>query len=56
MDLQPQGEKGGILAVYELKGDTLRVCWAPLEKPRPTEFASKPGSGYSLVELKREKQ
>jgi uncharacterized protein (TIGR03067 family) len=45
-----------VLAIYELEGDTLRVCWAPLEKrERPTEFASKPGSGHSLIVLKRAK-
>jgi uncharacterized protein (TIGR03067 family) len=45
-----------VLAIYELEGDTLRVCWAPLEKrERPAEFASKPGSGHSLVVLKRAK-
>lgn len=45
-----------LLAIYELDGDTLRVCWAPLEKrERPAEFASKPGSGHSLVVLKRAK-
>jgi uncharacterized protein (TIGR03067 family) len=55
MDLQSEGGKDVILAIYELEGDILRVCWGPLEKPRPTEFASKPGSGHSLVVLKREK-
>jgi len=55
MDIQPEGDNAAILAIYELQGDTLRVCWAPLEKPRPTEFASKPGSGHSLIVLKREK-
>ncbi len=45
-----------VLAIYELKSDTLRVCWAPLEKrKRPTEFASKPKSGHTLVLLKRAK-
>jgi uncharacterized protein (TIGR03067 family) len=44
------------LGIYELGGDTLRVCWAPPEKrERPTEFASKPGSGHSLLVLRREK-
>jgi uncharacterized protein (TIGR03067 family) len=44
-----------VLAIYELQGDTLRVCWAPLEKrERPAEFASKPGSGHSLIVLRRE--
>jgi uncharacterized protein (TIGR03067 family) len=45
-----------VLAIYELDGDTLRVCWAPLEKrERPKEFAAKPGSNHSLVVLKRQK-
>jgi uncharacterized protein (TIGR03067 family) len=45
-----------VLGIYELSGDTLRVCWAPLEnRNRPTEFASKAGSGHGLLVLKREK-
>jgi uncharacterized protein (TIGR03067 family) len=56
MDMRPQSEKDTILAIYELNGDTLSVCWGPLAKERPTEFASKPGSGHSLVVLKREKR
>ena len=56
MDMQPEGEKATILAIYELKGDNLRVCWGPLGKERPTEFAPKPGSGCGLVVLKREKR
>src|SRR4051794_17659719 len=43
-----------VLGIYELGGDTLRICWAPLEKrERPREFASKVGSGHSLLVLKR---
>jgi len=44
-----------VLAIYEKKNkDELRICWAPLEqRKRPTEFASKPGSGHTLVVLKR---
>jgi uncharacterized protein (TIGR03067 family) len=56
MDLRPEGERGKILAIYELKGDTLRVCWSPLGKERPSEFASNAGSGHTLVILKREKR
>jgi uncharacterized protein (TIGR03067 family) len=55
MDIRPEGENDTILAIYELKGDRLRVCWNPLGKQRPTELASRSGSGQSLVELKREK-
>jgi uncharacterized protein (TIGR03067 family) len=55
LDIRPEGEKEKILAIYELKDDTVRVCWSAVGKERPTEFASKPGSGQSLVVLKREK-
>jgi uncharacterized protein (TIGR03067 family) len=55
MDIRPEGERDTILAIYELTGDTLRVCWSPAGKERPTDFASKPGSGCSFVVLKRAK-
>jgi len=41
--------------IYELEGDTYKVCMGLTGKPRPTEFASKPGSGHVLEVLKREK-
>jgi uncharacterized protein (TIGR03067 family) len=43
------------LGIYELDGDTYRYCLAPAGKPRPAEFASQEGSGYSLGVSKREK-
>jgi uncharacterized protein (TIGR03067 family) len=55
MDIRPEGERDTILAIYEVTGDTLRVCWSAVGKERPTEFASKPGSGHSLVVLRRDK-
>ena len=55
MDIRPEGEKDTILAIYEQEGDTLKVCISPVGKERPTEFASKPGTGHALVVLKREK-
>jgi uncharacterized protein (TIGR03067 family) len=39
--------------IYELDGDTLRLCLAERGKPRPTEFASPPGSNFMLMVLKR---
>jgi len=36
------------LGIYELQGDTYRFCLAPAGKPRPAEFVSPRGSGYSL--------
>ena len=37
--------KGAVmLGIYEIDGDTLRVCFDPQGKKRPTEFKSAPGS------------
>ena len=45
------------LAIYELEGDTLKVCFAEgTQKERPTAFESKPNSPNDvLIVLKREK-
>jgi uncharacterized protein (TIGR03067 family) len=44
-----------IQAVYELKDDTLRVCYDLTGKARPKEFKTKGGTQLFLVEYKREK-
>jgi hypothetical protein len=44
-----------ILAIYELKGDTLRVCYDLSGKARPSEFKAKPDTPLFLVNYKREK-
>jgi uncharacterized protein (TIGR03067 family) len=42
--------------IYELDGDTLRICFALPDKPvRPTEFSAVKGSARALAEFKREK-
>ena len=33
-----------MLGIYEIDGDTLKVCFDPQGKKRPTEFKSAPGS------------
>jgi uncharacterized protein (TIGR03067 family) len=43
------------LGIYEIDGNTRRLCFAPPGKARPTEFASPPGSGHVLVVFRREK-
>lgn len=49
-------EKGKIsLGIYELRGDTYKVCIGLAGKTRPTEFASAPESGTVLEMLKRDK-
>ena len=44
-----------ILGIYELTDDTYKVCFAGPGQDRPTEFASKAGSGCRLIVMKREK-
>ena len=39
--------------IYEIKGDTMRVCFAGGGKDRPTEFRTKEGSMEMLVTYKR---
>ena len=43
------------LGIYELDGDRYKYCLAPAGKPRPAEFASPEGSGYSLGVSERER-
>jgi len=43
------------LTIYELNGDTLRLCYDLSGKGRPTEFKTTPGSQLFLVTYKREK-
>jgi uncharacterized protein (TIGR03067 family) len=44
-----------ILAIYELTGDTLRVCYDLSGKGRPTEFKTTTDSPLFLVTYRREK-
>ena len=56
MDLTPSSgptESNSYRAIYELKGNTLRVCLGQRGKPRPKAFEAKAGSGHTLVTYKR---
>ncbi len=44
------------LAIYELDGDTLKICYDLGGKNRPTEFKTKENSALFLVTYKREKK
>lgn len=44
-----------ILAIYELKGDTLRICYDLGGKDRPTEFKTEADKPLFLVTYQREK-
>jgi len=43
-------------AIYELTGDTLRICYDLAGKSRPTEFATRAGTRQFLASYKRAKQ
>jgi uncharacterized protein (TIGR03067 family) len=50
-------EKGkSFKGIYELDGDTYKVCLDPKGKDRPTKFETKKGTGVVLEVLKREKK
>jgi uncharacterized protein (TIGR03067 family) len=53
-----EGEGKGTtqLGVYDLTGDTLKVCLDPQGKKRPAGFETAPESGYTLFVLQRERQ
>jgi RNA polymerase sigma factor (sigma-70 family) len=56
--IQNEAEKRGpFKAVYELDGDTLKICYALVGKPRPTEFATQAGqkAAVRLLVFEREK-
>jgi uncharacterized protein (TIGR03067 family) len=54
LDVTPL-EKGNVTAlfIYEIDGDTLKLCWNKPGGERPKEFAGKDKAGYMV--LKREK-
>jgi uncharacterized protein (TIGR03067 family) len=52
-DTLPDGKQ--IQGIDQIDGDTLKSCVAEPGKDRPTEFASKPGTGQTLRVFKRVK-
>ncbi|MDB5345376.1 MAG: hypothetical protein JWP89_3753 [Schlesneria sp.] len=44
------------LGIYEVKGDELRVAFAPTGKPRPSKFSTTPDSGHWMHTWKRVKE
>jgi uncharacterized protein (TIGR03067 family) len=55
MDSVTTGEDKKALAIYELDGDTLKIC-VGLKGERPKEFTGKKDSGCALYVYKREKK
>jgi uncharacterized protein (TIGR03067 family) len=51
IDLEMDGQLGE--GIYSLDGDNLKVVHGEVGDPRPTEFIPDPGSGLTLLVLKR---
>jgi uncharacterized protein (TIGR03067 family) len=49
------GKGSSATGIYELDGDTQKICFPRPGRPRPTEFVSKTGNGQMIQILKREK-
>ena len=47
-------DKEVMLGIYVLETNGYKVCFAPAGKPRPTQFASTPGSGQILQSWERQ--
>ena len=44
------------LGIYDIEGETHKVCFAPPGKDRPKKMESEKGSGLLLIVLKRQKK
>jgi uncharacterized protein (TIGR03067 family) len=54
-EVTSKGKTEKTIGIYDLDGDTLRVCFVPEGKERPTDFKTKAGSDRILETLRREK-
>jgi uncharacterized protein (TIGR03067 family) len=56
IDAKLEGIDKPVLGIYELEGDTLKVCNAGPGETRPKEFATKAESGLTLTVWKKAKK
>ena len=49
------GKTEKTIGIYQFTGDTLRICFGPADKERPTEFKTAEGSKHLLETLRRSK-
>ena len=48
-----ENAKMTLLAIYELDGDTLKLCWGEEDGRRPTEFSTDEGDGLAILKRKK---
>ncbi len=57
IDITPEkGKEEMVRGIYELKGDSLKICFNNPGGARPAEFASKAGTEQVLIVLERDKK
>jgi uncharacterized protein (TIGR03067 family) len=56
IDVKLEGSDQAVQGIYEIDGDTFKMCYAAPGGERPKEFATKAGSGHSLAVWKRAKK
>jgi uncharacterized protein (TIGR03067 family) len=50
-----EGKGSTMLGIYELKGDTMKVCFDPKGKERPTSFTAKAGQFAAVIQREKKK-
>ncbi|HEY2157551.1 MAG TPA: TIGR03067 domain-containing protein [Isosphaeraceae bacterium] len=55
ISVEANGQKFKILGIYELEGDTYKICSAAPGQPRPTEFAAPKGRVRGIQVMSRVK-
>lgn len=56
IDIKPdRGAKEPVLGIFEITGDTLKLCFARDGKERPKEFKGDAANGIMMINLKRVK-
>jgi uncharacterized protein (TIGR03067 family) len=56
MVTEGEGKGSKMLGIYELKGDTMKVCFDPKGKDRPTTFTAKEGQFAATVQREKKKE
>jgi RNA polymerase sigma-70 factor (ECF subfamily) len=53
LEMHPEGGGDAMKCLYEIEGDTLRLCMAAPGGPRPAEFKTMPNQNHMSMRLKR---